>query len=227
MVVILLLAFASQTAAQRASHKNSVDRILLLKRAVVIVTTVDRQGKPLLQGSGFFVAADRVVTNMHVIKDAGLIQVEMFDGHTSKVQNIVAVNERDDLALLQLETPNPDTPILRLAESAPLEGEAILVMSNPSGSQWKPTEGKVGAIWRFKGTGNRIQITASVLPGSSGGPVVNREGNVVGIAVMHLESNDDLNFAVPAKSLKALQASLGAPSGAPSGAQASSPAYVR
>lgn len=207
MVCFFILAFAPLVTAQTAFTKTSPEKIGLLKRAVVIVTTLDREGNPLLQGSGFFIAADRIVTNLHVIRDAGLIRIEMFNGHTSTVHNVVAVNEREDLALLQMEAPNADAGILQLADSAPVEGEAIELMSNPRGSQWKLTSGQVGPVWKFKGTGNRIQITASILPGSSGGPVVNKEGHVVGIAVMHLPSIDDLNFAVPAESLKALQAS--------------------
>ena len=207
MVVVFLFTFAPLVAAQTAFPEDSAEKILLLRRAVVIVTTVDSEGKPLLQGSGFFIAADRIVTNMHVIKDAGHIRIEMFDGNTSTIHNVVAVNEREDLALLQMEAPNADASILQLADSAPVEGEAIVVMSNPRGSQWKLTQGLVGPIWEFNGTGNRVQITASILPGSSGGPVVNKEGHVVGIAAMHIESTDDLNFAVPAESLKALQAS--------------------
>ena len=64
----------------------------------------------------------------------------------------------------------------------------------------------VGTIWEFEDSGKRMQITASILPGSSGGPVFNQQGHVIGIAVMHTSSGDDLNFAVPAESLKALQA---------------------
>ena len=207
MIFFFLFAFAPLVTAQTAFTQSSADKIALLKRAVVIVTTLDREGNPLLQGSGFFIADDRIVTNMHVIRDAGIIRIETFDGNTSTIHNVVAVNEREDLALLQMEAPNADATILQLADSAPVEGEAIVVMSNPRGSQWKLTSGQVGPIWEFKGTGNRIQITASLLPGSSGGPVVNKEGHVVGIAVMHLQSIDDLNFAVPAESLKALQAS--------------------
>jgi serine protease Do len=207
IIVLFLFALAPRVAAQSALSRNSAERMILLKRAVVIVTTLDREGKPLLQGSGFFIAADRVVTNMHVIKDAGLVRVRTFDGNTITALNVVAVNVREDLALLQMETPNADATILQLADSAPVEGEAILVMGNPRGSQWKLTRGQVGPVWQFKGTGKRIQISASILPGSSGSPVVNKEGHVVGVAVMHMESStDNLNFAVSAESLKSFQA---------------------
>jgi S1-C subfamily serine protease len=207
-VLLFLFALATPIAVQCKIPEPSPGKIGLLKRAVVIVTTLDREGKPLLQGSGFFTAADRIVTNLHVIKGAGVIRIQSFDGKTTTVRKVVAVDELDDLALLQLEARHVDAAVLQLADSVPIEGEAIVVMSNPPDSQWKLTQGRVGPIWQFKGTGKRIQITASIFPGSSGGPVVNNEGDVVGIAVMHFEGDDELNFAVPARSLKALQASI-------------------
>jgi S1-C subfamily serine protease len=211
MVLVFLIALATPVAVQSKTPEDSAEKTSLLQRAVVIVTTVDREGKQLLQGSGFFIAADRIVTNLHVIKGAAVIRCETFDGKTTTVRNVVAVDELDDLALLQLEVPQADAAVLQLADSVPVEGEAIAVMSSPRGSNWKLTRGQVGPTWQFKGTGQRIQriqITASIFPGSSGGPVVNQEGDVVGIAVMHFEGNDDLNFAIPARSLKSLQASI-------------------
>lgn len=210
MVLVFLFAWATPIAVQSKTREDSAEKIDLLKRAVVIVTTVDREGKPLLQGSGFFTAADRIVTNLHVIKGAGVIRIDTFDGKTTTVRNVVAVDERDDLALLQLEVSPANAAVLQIADSMPVEGQAITVISNPAGSQWKLTRGRVGPTWQFKGTGQRIQriqITASIFPGSSGGPVVNKDGHVIGIAVMHFEGNDDLNFAVSARSLKVLQAS--------------------
>lgn len=210
LVLVFLFALSTPVAVRSRTREDSAERIARLKRAVVIVKTVDREGKPLLQGSGFFTAADRIVTNLHVIKGAVGIRIETFDGKTIIVRNVVAVDEPDDLALLQLEVPQINAAVLQIAGSIPIEGQAIIVMSNPAGSQWKLTRGRVGPTWQFKGIGQRIQriqITAPIFPGSSGGPVVDKDGDVVGIAVMHFEGNDDLNFAVPANSLKVLQAS--------------------
>lgn len=207
IVLAFLIASAPLIPAQSSIPKSSAETISRLKRAVVIITTVNREGKPLLQGSGFFISPDLIVTNMHVIKEADLIKIAMFDGASRNVQNVVAVNQNEDLALLQLERPEVNVAVLQLADSAPAEGELILVMSNPRDSQWKLTQGSVGPTWQFEGTGKRIQITASILPGSSGAPVVNQEGRVVGIAAMHMDGDDHLNFAVPAESLRDLQAS--------------------
>jgi S1-C subfamily serine protease len=207
MFVALLFASASVCAGQARIPNTSAETMTTLRRAVVIVTTFDSQESPLLQGSGFFISADIVVTNQHVVKGAGLIKLEMFGGATRTVQKVLAVDEKDDLALLQLETPEVNVTILRLADSATVEGESIVVMGNPQPWQWKLTQGEVGPTWQFKSTGKRIQISASILPGSSGAPVVNSEGQVVGIAALHMAGSDDLNFAVPVESLRALRAS--------------------
>jgi S1-C subfamily serine protease len=188
------------------AHELHLDQIKSLKRAVVIVTTYDDCGKPLLQGSGFFVAPDRVVTNLHVISRASQIRVTTFAGKTFNVQTIVATDERSDLAILHLDGPHSEA-ILPLMPVIPAEGESIILLSNPQGSHWKVAQGRVGKIWQFENIGTRMQITAGVFPGSSGGPVLNQQGQVVAIAVMRMDSADDLNFAVPADSLKILQAS--------------------
>ena len=205
--VVFLIASSCFVAAQSANPTNSAETIAKLKRAVVIVSTEDKQHQALLQGTGFFISADVIATNMHVIRGAGFIKIKMFDGVTRNMQNVIAMNEKEDLALLQLEKPEANVAVLQLAASVPAEGESILVMSNPRGSQWKLTQGRVGPIWEFKGTGKRFQITASILPGSSGGPVVNQAGQVVGVAAMHMDGSDDLNFVVPVQSLRVLQAS--------------------
>jgi S1-C subfamily serine protease len=193
----LLFIAASPVCAQASVP----EKIELLKRAVVIVTTDDERGKPLLQGSGFFIARDLIVTAMHVIKHAGRIRIKTIDGRTSTVQTVIAADEKSDLALLQIGKPFPDATFLQLEEAMPVEGEAIIVLSNPQGFPWKVTRGQVGLTWEFGGFGERMQITASILPGSSGGPVINERGRVVGIADLHILGADDLNFAVPVESL--------------------------
>lgn len=202
----ILLAAASFAVSSTSAHESSQNQIAQLKRAVVIITTYDDLGKPLLQGSGFFIDPEQVVTNLHVIKGASQIRIETFAGTTTTVQSVVATNESTDLALLRIAQPCPNSAILQLVSAAPVEGESIILVSNPQGSRWKVTRGSVGMLWEFGGIGTRLQITAAIRPGSSGGPVVNERGQVIGIASMHPDSADDLNFAVPVESLKDLQA---------------------
>ena len=202
-VLIAAVSFASSSTLANGSSENHITQ---LKRAVVIITTYDAQGKALLQGSGFFIDVDQVVTSLHVIKDANQIRLETFSGTTATVQSIVAINKETDLALLRLEQPCPDIAILPLVSTPPHEGEAVMLVSSPQGSRWKVTRGNVGLLWEFSGFRTRLQITAAIAPGSSGGPVVNEQGEVIAIAALFMHSVDDLNFAVPVASLRNLQA---------------------
>lgn len=177
-----------------------------VKRAVVVITAYDAQGKALQQGSGFFIANDRIVTNLHVVRPASKIKIQTFNGLTVPVESIVAEDDKSDLALLRIDSLCPGTTTLPIQELGALEGEKVMVISNPRGSLWKVTTGQVGASWDFEHLGTRMQITASIRPGSSGGPVVNLQGHVVGVAVMHIEGADNMDFAVPAGRLVSLRA---------------------
>jgi S1-C subfamily serine protease len=178
-----------------------------LKQAVVIITTYDNRGKAQLQGSGFFIRPDCIVTNAHVIKQATLIRAKMLSGKTVTIKEVIAADANADLALLQTDVSPSDAAILTVDYAAPVEGDPITVISNPQGTHWKITQGQVGTTWEFQDSGPRIAITASIFPGSSGGPVLNQQGRVVGIAVAHTAAADDLNFAIPAESLRALETS--------------------
>lgn len=200
LVVASFLFCASAAYAQESS-----EQITRLKKGVVIVTTFDDRGKPLLQGSGFFIDSDQVATNFHVIKNASQIRIESFNRMVSTVSVVLATDEKSDLALLRLSAPSPQTTVLSLKTRATAEGDSVTVISNPQNSQWKVTRGSTGLLWEFQGLGERLQISAPISPGSSGGPVLDADGEVVGIASMYFNSIENLSFAVPVARLQALQ----------------------
>lgn len=204
---LIAAVFVLFVASSNIARELSREKIASFKQAVVIVTTYDDDGRPLLQGSGFFITPDRIVTNLHVINHASEIRIRTFAGKTFTVQTIVATDASSDLALLQMEASCSNTTTLQVQDKSPTEGESIILLSNPQGSHWKVIPGRVGRSWQFENIGRRLQITADILPGSSGGPVLNQQGQIVGIAVMRMASADDLNFAVPAENLRILQAS--------------------
>lgn len=202
LTFVSLLTLSAVFVVGQTPPQNLVSQV---KRAVVVVTTFDHSGKQLRQGSGFFIDSDRIVTNYHVIDAAGEVRIKTFNGSTTSVKTILATDKMADLTILQIESPSTDTTSLEVSDVSPAEGESLLVVSNPKGSLWKVSSGQVGATWNFEHLGSRMQITASLAPGSSGGPVVNLKGHLIGIAVMHTGGADDLDFAVPVERLRTLQ----------------------
>lgn len=202
---VLLIVAGFLSSASVGYAQESSEQITRLKKGVVIVTTFDDRGKPLLQGSGFFIDSDQVATNFHVIKNASQIRVETFNRIVSTVSAVLATDEKSDLALLRLSAPSHQSTVLSLGTTAAAEGASVTVISNPQNFQWKVTRGSTGLLWEFQGLGERLQITAAISPGSSGGPVLDEDGRVVGIASMYFNSLENLSFAIPVARLQALQ----------------------
>jgi Trypsin-like serine proteases, typically periplasmic, contain C-terminal PDZ domain len=156
-----------------------------VKHAVVVVTTYDEYQQPLQQGSGFFIASDRIVTNHHTITSAREIRIKSFTGETALVKDIFATDPRSDLAILQINSHCHDTTSLQVADISANEGDGLLSVGNQVSAGWKVSAGKVGATWNFEHLESRMQVTAGLVVGSSGEVLVKLRGYMVGIVVRH------------------------------------------
>jgi S1-C subfamily serine protease len=134
--------------------------------------------------SGFFIAEDLVVTNYHVVDNperSGLA-VRVFDGRLFMVEDVVAASERYDLAVLRL--PKTGIKPISLGLSAPV-GAKIDLISHPNRKFYTLSEGRVARYFmtqRNRKAVSAMAITADFGKGSSGGPVLNEDGQVVGVA---------------------------------------------
>ena len=191
---------------------NAQDARLIAKNSfpsVVMLEMRDGKDKPISLGSGFFVRPDVVATNYHVIKGAsdGLVKVV---GKTSiyRIEGVVGFDKKKDLALLKLKGVI-GKPLI-LADISKIEvGQEVFALGNPKGLEGTISQGIIsGSNLRDVGDENLIQITAPISPGSSGGPVVNKKGEVIGVAVASLSGGQNLNFAVPSSDLALLLANL-------------------
>ena len=155
------------------------------------------------QGSGFFIHPNYVATNHHVVEDATTAYVKLVGKETTyTVEGIAATDQEHDLALLKVI--NTNAPTLPLANSDAVEiGETVYAIGNPQGF----LEGTVsnGIISGIRTESNKkwLQMTAPISSGSSGGPVLNTRGEVIGVSVGDIDGQN-LNFAVPSNYLKAL-----------------------
>lgn len=176
-----------------------------IKPSAVAIETFDARGEKLSRGSGFFIDSDRVVTNRHVIEGAYRAEVHSYTGTVYAVKGVLAVDAEGDLALLKVDAPPDQARPLLLDRTSPQEGESVVVIGNPFGLEGSVTNGIVSAVRDIPTFGRIIQITAPISPGSSGSPVVNMQGQVIGVATLQITGGQSVNFAIPSERISQLQ----------------------
>jgi S1-C subfamily serine protease len=209
---------AAQSTVTNPSATKSLDLTSLIRRvrpAVVTVIVYDHRGKELGFGSGFFVSrGGELLTNHHVIEGASSARIRTFDGRTWPLRVILADDKDSDLARL-VAFMNGPVPFLSMATQPPQVGDRVLVIGSPMGLDQTVTDGIVSAVpAEREGQSNlepaTLQVTAAISEGSSGGPVVNALGDVIGVATAYMSEGENLGFAVPLGRIRTL--ARGAPS---------------
>jgi len=176
-----------------------------IKPSAVAIETFDSRGEKLSRGSGFFIETDRIVTNRHVLEGAFRAEVHSSSGAMFPVKGVLAVDAEGDIAVLKIDTPSPVIRSLPLDKTSPQEGESVVVIGNPLGLEGSVTNGIVSAVRDIPTFGRIIQITAAISAGSSGSPVVNMQGQVIGIATLQITGGQSVNFAIPSERISQLQ----------------------
>lgn len=192
----LLLVTVGAVARAQDFLPELVQRI---KPSAVAIETFGPRGDRLSRGSGFFIAPGQVITNRHVIENAFRVDIHLANGAVFAVKGVLATDGEGDLAMLQVDVPASAGVPLPMDRAIPLEGESIVVIGNPFGLEGSVSNGIVSAVREIPGYGRIIQITAPISPGSSGSPVVNMQGQVIGVATLQASEGQSLNFAVPSE----------------------------
>jgi tetratricopeptide (TPR) repeat protein len=203
--VLLILSFLIATAQGVAAQDELPELVRRIKPSAVAIETFDARGEKLSRGSGFFIGPDRVVTNRHVIENAYKAEVHSYTGAVYQVKGVIAVDAEGDLALLRIEAPAGQVRPLSLDRTSPQEGESVVVIGNPLGLEGSVSNGIVSAVRDIPTFGRIIQITAPISPGSSGSPVVNMLGQVIGVATLQVTGGQSVNFAIPSERISQLQ----------------------
>ena len=162
-------------------------------------------------GSGFIIdKAGFVVTNNHVIEGADQIKVKLDDESEFDAQ-VIGRDPSTDIALLKLKTDH-DLPVAKLGDSKNLKvGQWVVAIGSPFGLERTVTAGIVSAKGRVIGSGpydDFIQTDASINPGNSGGPLINMQGEVVGINTAIVASGQGIGFAIPINLAKGIISQL-------------------
>lgn len=178
--------------------------------SVVVVVPVDAYNRPMGLGTGFYIKDGRyVVTNYHVVKDSSEVRVKISEGKVVTAARVRAVDKKHDIAIIEMPSDGLGDP-LPLAGGDPEVGQAVLAIGNPSGLEKTLSTGVVSGLRRMNGGSLVYQITAPISPGSSGGPVLNEAGQVLGVTSFQAAQGQNLNFAMPVLYIHKL---LGNPTG--------------
>ncbi len=173
--------------------------------AIVVVEAQMIDG--LSSGTGCVINKSGIIlTSSHVVNNSSFIEVTTSKGETYKAEILEIEEEQKDLALLKIQPKKP-LPTIKLGDSSIVKvGQKVLAIGNPFGFNGTLT---TGIISRIDYERNKIQTDAAINPGSSGGPILNAKGEVIGISQSifnpdNNKSNIGIGFAVPANEVKKL-----------------------
>ena len=172
------------------------------KSMVEITMVTDKKEDSL--GSGFFIGDGMILTNYHVIENASSINVIDYEGKEFEVTSIYDYNKEFDLAVLGVKGTKEALPI---SLDKVVAGEKVYTVGSPYGYTGTFSSGIVGAASRIIEKVDYIQITAPISRGNSGGPLLNRFGEVIGVNTLTRTDAQNLNFSLNISYLKQLDLS--------------------
>lgn len=193
----LFAAVSSAVLPPQATALEPPEVFQVAARSVVVVAAFGNQNK---QGSGVALSPGVIVTNCHVVKDAARIEVW---GRTSihLPGTLLRKDMAHDLCLVGV-IGSDAIPANVNYGALPRTGERVFAIGSPRGLELTISEGLVSGL-RQTASGELVQTTAPISPGSSGGGLFNQNGDLVGLTTLTLTGAQNVNFAVPATRIKA------------------------
>jgi len=134
-----------------------------------------------------------------VLKGAYTAEIKTFDGRKYPIKLLVAENKIMDLVKVLVDIPENAVNYVKITKDLPASAERVLVVGSPMGLEQTISEGIVSAVREIPNVGKIFQISAPISSGSSGSPVVNMKGEVIGVATFQFIKGQNLNFAVSGK----------------------------
>lgn len=177
----------SAPAPLSASTEEMVDRVM---PAVVLIQATGGRG------SGFFVRHDTVITNVHVVENDGYVTLRRMDGTTLNAR-VETRAPAFDIAILKVATPSASQAVIPMGSAKSLRpGQEIIVIGSALGTLQNSVSRGIVSGLRSSGGATLVQTDAAANPGNSGGPMLDRNGSVIGITTLGYEKSEGLNFGV-------------------------------
>ena len=204
-LIVLMMCFL---VGCQQRPKDLAEIVRDTKPSVVEVLAYNEGDTLVSTGTGFFISPNEIITNRHVIAFAKKAKIRLVSGSEYAVTYVTASNEFLDIIRLGVDVRNERIKGLTLSKEHPTEGERIVVVGNPLGLESTVSDGLISSVRSTNGRAGLIQISAPISPGSSGSPVLNMFGQVVGIATMQMREGQNLNFALPSQLIDSLQTGI-------------------
>jgi len=210
-IITLIMCFtpAYSQPFQKNIEQDEQINVTVYEKVNPTIVSIDAQvGDGISSGTGCIVNnKGLILTSSHVVEGASDIEVTTAKGEVFKAE-VIPLDDKnnDDLALLQIKTKNK-LPVISLGDSASVKvGQKVLAIGNPFGFNGTLT---TGIISRIDYERNKLQTDAAINPGSSGGPILNADGEVIGISQSifnpdNNKSNIGIGFAIPVNDAKIL-----------------------
>jgi S1-C subfamily serine protease len=193
-----------QASPQASQTFDSAQITKKISPGVVLIKGTASSGEIL--GTGFIISSDgKIATNLHVVESLKNGGIQLASGEKFDSFSVLAFDARKDIAIIKI--PGFDLPTVALGNSNNVQvGEPVLAVGSPLGLQGTVTTGVVSSLRDDPGGGGFkvLQTDASVNPGNSGGPLVNRQAEVIGIITFKIRGSENLNFAIPINYLRGL-----------------------
>jgi TPR repeat protein len=204
-VMIGLVALSAETGLAQPKAPRQIAQEAFA--SVVFLVMQDSSGQPVSFGSGFVLREGLVATSLHVINGASSGYCKVIGGNAPlQIAGTVAVDAEHDLAIVAIS--GLDAPVSMVGDSGQVAvGDPVYAIGNPEGLEGTFSQGIVSGVRRI-GNETVLQITAPISPGSSGGPILDSSGRVIGIVVATLKEGQNLNLAVPSSDLTGLSARI-------------------
>lgn len=200
----IMVAMAISTSAMAAG--NLTELVKSIQPAVATVVAYDVNNNVANIGTGFFVNKyGHLITNHHVLAGKFGAEIRIADGSTYRIRTVVAESQETDLIKVSVDIPMEKVRWLHVSNEVPPVAQQVVVVGSPMGLEQSVSDGIISSVREIPGLGTFFQMSAPISPGSSGSPVVNMKGKVVGVASFQFLRGQNLNFAVASKSIRDLK----------------------
>lgn len=193
---------ASGNNGDNAGDVLSAEDIYAEAYNAMVEVWIRKNGAVVVNGSGFFISDDVVVTCNHVVNEYPIDHVVDYNGNIYNVSDKKSISEDYDIALLSVTSKETgvEHDVVRLnARYIPVVGEKVYAFGSPAGKTASLSEGVISMSRRTMMNIEGIQFDAAIAPGSSGGALFNKYGEVIGVTFATVLISEHNNFALPVK----------------------------